>query len=122
MARKITLVEDDIDAAVVLEKILLKAGYAVNVLPEGRAIVETGYQYPDMFILDNYMPTIHGIALCKYLKLKPETSKIPIIIISGEPLVGKKAVAAGASSFLSKPFDADKLIAEVQLLFENHPE
>lgn len=75
MPRTITLVEDDIDAAVVLEKILLKAGYHVNVLPEGSAIVEAGYQFPDMFILDNYMPTIHGVALCKYLrlKLKPQT-------------------------------------------------
>lgn len=114
------MVEDDIDAAVVLEKILLKAGYTVNVLPEGRAIVEAGYQYPDMFILDNYMPTIHGIALCKYLKLKPETAKIPVIIISGEPHVGMRAAAAGASLFLSKPFDADKLIAEVEHLFQSN--
>ena len=112
------MVEDDIDAAVVLEKILLKAGYQVNVLPEGSAIVEAGYQFPDMFILDNYMPTIHGVALCKYLRLKPETANIPVIIISGEPHVGLRATAAGASSFISKPFDADKLIAEVEQLFQ----
>lgn len=117
MPRRITLVEDDVDAAVVLQRILVKAGYNVQVLQEGSAIVEAGFDLPDMFILDNYMPTIHGLALCKFLKLKSHTANIPVIIISGEIQVGEKAEAAGASCFLSKPFVADQLLTVVEKAF-----
>jgi DNA-binding response OmpR family regulator len=117
MPRTITLIEDDIDAAVILKKILLKAGYRVNVLPEGSRIVEGDFEIPDIFILDNYMPAIHGVALCKFLKLKSRTAKVPVIIISGSMQIEKKAKAAGASAFLCKPFNSHQLVLLVEQAF-----
>jgi DNA-binding response OmpR family regulator len=119
MSKTITLVEDDIDAAFILKKILVRAGYTVTTLPEGRAIVEDHFKIPDVFILDNYIPTIHGVALCKYLKLKSKTNKVPVIIISGSHHVEKRAKAAGAAFFLKKPFHADELLTHVNQLFSD---
>ena len=123
MSKTITLVEDDIDAALVLKKILVKAGYQVNTLPEGRDIVVDRLTIPGVFILDNYMPTIHGVALCKFLKLKSKTNKIPVIIISGSHHFEERAKAAGAAFFLKKPFHADELLLHISNLFsddDNH--
>lgn len=120
MSKTITLVEDDIDAAFILKRILVKAGYNVNTLPEGKDIVEDRLTIPDVFILDNYMPTIHGVALCKYLKLKSKTKKIPVIIISGSHHVEKRAKAAGAAFFLKKPFHADELLMRISNLFSDN--
>ena len=120
MSKTITLVEDDIDAALMLKRILVKAGYQVNILPEGRDIVEDRLTVPDVFILDNYMPTIHGVALCKYLKLKSKTNMVPVIIISGSHHVEERAKAAGAAFFLKKPFHADELLMRIGNLFSDN--
>lgn len=121
MSKIITLVEDDLDAAVILTDVLVKAGYNVNTMRDGKTIVEQGFALPDIFILDNYIPTIHGVALCKYLKLKSKTNNIPVIIISGSQHIGEKAKEAGASFFLKKPFHAEELLTCIKEILDAHP-
>lgn len=107
--KKILLIEDDPDSRGMLRSILLQAGYAVDT-QEGTAIVEESYSLPDVFVLDHFMPAIHGVALCKFLKLKKHTRSIPIIIMSGDPDVQRKAENAGAALFLRKPFHRQDLL------------
>lgn len=109
MLKKILVVEDDADTAFILKQILTQSGYDVLCLTEGIKLVEGIDDWPDLFILDKDMPTIDGIALCKYLKLNDSTKNIPIILISGHVLK-KKALKAGATAFLQKPFDSKKLL------------
>lgn len=110
MSKKILLIEDDADFCFILKNVLTKAGYTVGSLHEGKSIVERDFLLPDMFILDNYIPTIDGIALCKYLKLQAKTKDIPVIIVSGNHQIKHKANKAGAAVFLGKPFRADELL------------
>jgi DNA-binding response OmpR family regulator len=110
MGKKITLVEDDRDASLMIHKLLSDAGFDVETFNEGTPLVENDYPPPDMFILDNFMPTIHGIALCKFLKLKKETRSIPVIIISANQQLKNKAEEAGATFFLGKPFHSYELL------------
>lgn len=117
MSKKITLVEDDEDSSLMLQKVLSNAGYIVESLPEGTSIVGNNFSVPDMFILDNFMPTIHGIALCKYLKLQAMTKSIPVIIISANKQIQQKATAAGAAFFLGKPFHINELLKVVEAVF-----
>lgn len=119
MSKKITLVEDDVDAALMLTRILSDAGYSVDSLNEGTSIVEQKFSPPDMFILDNFMPTIHGVALCKYLKLQSNTKSIPVIIISANQQLQNKAREAGATIFLGKPFHTEQLLKLVEEIFAN---
>lgn len=113
MLKKILLAEDDEDTAVILRKMLGEAGYDVRCLTEGIKLVEEGIDWPDLFILDKDMPTIDGVALCKFLKLKEATKHIPIIMISGHHQLKKKAIKAGASAFIEKPFDGKKLLKAI---------
>ncbi len=120
MSKKILLVEDDVDATLMLTKMLSNAGYTVNALPEGTSLVGQEFPLPDMFILDNLMPTIHGVALCKYLKLQSKTKSIPIIIISANQQLKNKATEAGATTFLGKPFHTTQLLTLVDEIFTQH--
>lgn len=110
MRKKITLVEDDTDSSLIIHKVLSDAGFEVDTFSEGRPIVENNFSLPDIFILDNFMPIIHGIALCKFLKLRPETKSIPVIIISANKELKNKAKKAGAALFLGKPFHSNELL------------
>jgi CheY-like chemotaxis protein len=122
MTKKILLVEDDLDSALILKNLLSKAGYLVDTLTEGRFIVERNFSLPDVFILDNCMPAIDGLALCKYLKLKGDTKEIPILIISGNQHLKNKASKAGAVGFYGKPIDTNKLLEAIDSLFKTQKE
>jgi DNA-binding response OmpR family regulator len=117
MSKKITLVEDDVDASTMLTKLLSNAGYDVHSLHEGTSLVEHDFSLPDLFIFDNFMPTIHGVALCKYLKLQANTKSIPVIIISANQQLKLKAQNAGAAFFLGKPFHTKDLLDLVDSIF-----
>ena len=114
MRKKILLIEDDLDTSIVLQRILSKAGYAVEVLHDGRDIVGGKFNLPDLFILDNRLPGIEGVAICKYLRIKPFTSQIPVIIISGNDHLEGRSNTAGANLFLAKPLDAQALLNAVK--------
>lgn len=113
MVKRILLAEDDPDIRLILKMVLQDAGYEVETLPAGHAIVEKRDHWPDLFILDKALPTIDGLALCKFLKLKEDTRNIPIIVISSYHKLRSKAREVGADGFLEKPFDLKVLLDEV---------
>ena len=112
----IVLVEDDHDTCAILTSVLTERGYVVKSMPEGRMLLEPTSTLPDLYILDNSIPTIEGIALCKYLKLQPIARQIPVLIMSADHGIMRKAMKAGAASFLPKPFDTIDLLQQVQTL------
>lgn len=107
---KIILAESDHDSRFMLSRILLAAGHHVQSFAEGTEIVNGNVTLPDVFILDQQISTIDGLALSKFLKIKTETRKIPIIMLSAYPEMRKKAKQIGVSAFLPKPFAARELL------------
>ena len=114
MVKKILLAEDDPDIRLILNMILNDAGYEVETLHTGTSIVEGRVDWPDLFILDKALPTIDGLALCKFLKVKKETRHIPIIMISSYHKLKRRASEVGADDFLEKPFDVKVLLQQVE--------
>lgn len=110
MKRKILVIEDDDDACTILEKILVEVGFEVQTLSEGKGILEFKFEVPDLFILDNKLPSVEGIAISKFLRLQPGTRKTPIIVISGFKNVTERVKSAGANHFLAKPFSKEQLL------------
>ena len=110
--KTVMVIEDDPDMLYMLDKALKSAGYSVIKCEAGANIVSGGLVTPDLYILDKNLPTIDGIALCKFLKVHKETKSIPIIMISGYP-VATKAREVGVSEFISKPFDLNRLLEAV---------
>lgn len=111
---KILLAEHDQDLRFILNRVLNDAGHNVESLNEGSPIVNGQVKWPDVFILDQQIPTIDGLAISKYLKINSETKNIPIIMISSYPEAKKKAKRLGVSEFLHKPFQAKDLLKSIE--------
>lgn len=114
MSKKILLADDDSDIRFILKTVLDQAGYHVEPLSSGKTLVEGKREWPDLFILDRSLPTIDGLALCKYLKLNAETRNIPIIMMSSYHKLRSKARKIGVDAFIEKPFDLQDLLDLVE--------
>jgi DNA-binding response OmpR family regulator len=113
---KILIVEDDRDLLLLLEKSLQKAGYEVISVTSGCPIVNRQCVLPDLFIIDKTLNIIDGIALCKFLRINEITRDIPIIMISGDPEVQKRAIDIGADYFMHKPLSIGGLLNIIKIL------
>jgi len=89
---------------------------AYDVIEAERVLVETR---PDAILLDIGLPGIDGIFYLERLRETPQTSRIPIVAISGSDEAGRSARAVGAEAFLRKPFSPLELIALVTPLIKN---
>jgi CheY-like chemotaxis protein len=68
---------------------------------------------PDIVLMDNVMPVLDGLEAIRRLRQLPPVAGVPVISISAS--VGddgeRRALAAGANAFLTKPFRAEELLA-----------
>ena len=82
-------------------------GYTVNTLLSGEEALESiKSEPPDIVILDVRMPGMDGFELLRRLR---EFSRVPIIAYSATPEYAERALSAGASAFLPKPFEMNAL-------------
>lgn len=60
----------------------------------------------DLVITDLLLPDRHGFSLLRELRARPDTARVPVVVVSVEvePGTAREALAAGASAFLGKPF------------------
>jgi len=117
MNKKVLICDDDEGILDMLALILEDEGFEIisetNSLNINNVIE---IEHPDLLLLDLWMPVLSGDQVLKMLKKNPETSKLPVIIISAS-IEGKKiATEAGANNFIAKPFDVDELVDKVQQL------
>jgi putative two-component system response regulator len=83
---------------------------AFDVIEAERVLAES---MPDAILLDIGLPGIDGIFYLERLRETPQTSKIPIVAISGSEEAGRAARVSGAEAFLRKPFSPLELLALV---------
>lgn len=112
--KTILIVDDDPDIALVLTAMLEDAGYAVvatNAAGDlmGRLVGDP----PDLILLDMLLSGHDGREIASQLKARPETERIPILMLSAYPTAEREARSAGADDFLAKPFEMDMLLAKV---------
>jgi len=112
--KKILICDDDEGILDMLEMVFEDTPY--NIIPEQNSLnikwlVEK--EQPDLILLDLWMPVLSGDQVLKSLRKNPETKGLPVIIISASREGKEIAAAAGATGFISKPFDFDELMAMV---------
>jgi len=96
---------------------LKQSGYAVLEAEDGvEALKVLSEQKADAIITDLNMPNMDGITLIKELRAMPNYRTAPILMLTTEADETKKAAgrAAGATGWIVKPFNPEKLIAVVQ--------
>jgi DNA-binding response OmpR family regulator len=116
---KIMIVDDDIQATTLLEKILSVEGYeSVSVNESTKAVQTAKSTNPDLFLLDLMMPDPDGFKLCRILRADPYFAKTPIIIVTALDDSDSRVVAygAGANDYITKPFHIDELSHKIKAL------
>jgi len=111
------LVVDDIPENLRLLKGLLKnEGYDVRFAPNGKFALASLTQFvPDLILLDVMMPEMNGYELCQQLKTNPKTKNIPVIFLTAlnEGADKVKGFQVGAVDYITKPFQAEEVLARV---------
>jgi signal transduction histidine kinase len=116
-AINVFIVDDTPSNLSLLSGILRGAGHSVRMANSGRrALAMVEALAPELVMLDITMPEMDGYELCRALKALPATAHVPIIFISAlaEPLDKVKAFKTGGVDYVTKPFDADEVLARVE--------
>jgi DNA-binding response OmpR family regulator len=120
MAR-ILIVEDDECLASVIAHMFRKAGHVPTLAPDGLTALRAVRALPAIILLDLGLPDIAGDELLRRFKRDPETVRIPVVVVSGEPDAEERIPrdeTVGALAILQKPVSAGELCAVVDLILE----
>ena len=113
MKKRIIIADDDPGIQDIFRIIFEKAGYMATIFSNGMNILKNNYELPDIFLLDKQLADSDGLEICRYLKSRPETKFIPVIMISATPGIRQLAKEAGADDFLEKPFIMTQLFNKI---------
>ncbi len=113
--RRALVVDDDAGIRVLVSRILLRHGYAVDAVKDGAEAIERLLQHDYAVItLDLMMPRIDGATVVRYLaEHQPETlSRVIVMTAFGDRAI--RAVCPPVVRFIEKPFDISLLLAETE--------
>ncbi len=115
--KRILLVEDNEFNRKIVRDLLSRQPYDLLEAQDGEAGVEAARrELPDLIIMDVQLPKISGLDATRRIRAEPATAKIPIIVVTSFALSGddKKAMDAGASAYLAKPYSPRQLLDAIR--------
>lgn len=116
MSKSIMIVDDASFMRMMIKDILTKNSY--NIAGEAADGVQAVEKYlevkPDAVILDITMPNMDGLATLKELKKIDAGARVIMCSAMGQELMVIEAIKAGASDFIVKPFQADRIVKALQ--------
>ena len=98
---------------------LKNSGYAVEEFENAKSFFsKTAEKVPDLVLLDIMLPDMDGLEIVKKLRSRPDTVRIPIILVTAKTteLDKVKGLDIGADDYLTKPFGVMELISRVKAL------
>jgi DNA-binding response OmpR family regulator len=116
---RILVVEDDRDIADLIRHYLEKAGYAVQWVASGGAVMPAVRADKfDLVVLDLMLPELDGLMVCQAMRAEPATAAIPIIVVTARADEADriKGLELGADDYVTKPFSPKELAARVTAL------
>ena len=114
--KKILIIDDDKVVLESLRRLLELHSYeALAVQEAGEAFSKAKSFNPDVILLDLLMPSLGGLEICEMLNSDKETRGIPIIVVSALDKEAdiKKAYRLGVVGYITKPYDLNKLLQEI---------
>ncbi len=117
MKGKILLVEDEAPIREMLGYALMKEGYTFREaadVEEARPLISD--DRPDLLLLDWMLPGMNGVDYARRIRNNPDTSDIPIIMLTARGEEGDKVrgLDTGADDYITKPFSTKELLARIR--------
>lgn len=116
---KVLIVEDEEPLAMLLRYNLEAEGYRVETCMRGdEADIRLREDQPDLLVLDWMLPGLSGIELCRRLRSRPETERLPVIMLTarGEEQERIRGLSTGADDYVVKPFSIPELMARIRAM------
>jgi CheY-like chemotaxis protein len=123
--RNVLVVEDDKIMGQMVAEILRDSGFNVTTVTNGMAAFEKLQERPiDFIVLDVLLPEMDGFEIYSRLQADPNTSTIPVLIITAwaDERHIERASQMGIRHFLAKPFTEDELLREILSLLRDSAE
>lgn len=127
MQELILVVDDERDVVRLVEFSLLEEGYRVLTAMNGTDALRMAQEHrPNIIVLDLMLPGLDGREVCKALKKNPETSDMPIIVLSAKASEVDRIVGLelGCDDYVVKPFNNRELLLRIRAVLRrmNPPE
>jgi len=117
VASRILVVEDQEDVAQLIDVVLKGEGYTVAIARDGASGLMLARDWkPDLILMDIMLPGVDGGTLISRLRQDAETADLPIIAMSASRTLRDRTPELEADALLSKPFDVDALLVQVNFL------
>jgi CheY-like chemotaxis protein len=114
----VLVADDDARNLYALTSMLELHGITVLHTENGRTGIDTLTAHPetDLILMDVMMPEMDGYTATETIRSMPRYAHLPIIAVTAKAMPGdqEKSLAAGASDHVTKPVDADHLIARIR--------
>ena len=120
MAKRILVVDDDIQTLRLIGYILRGQGYEVSEALSGtEALRSVAANRPDLLVLDVMMADMDGYEVCRRLRADPKTAQLPIILLTAKSQAADRAegMLAGADDYITKPIDPVDLAVRIKAVF-----
>ena len=116
---KVLIVEDEEPLSLLLRYNLEAEGYSVETCERGdEAEIRLRENQPDLLLLDWMLPGLSGIELCRRIRAREDTERLPVIMLTarGEEAERIRGLSTGADDYVVKPFSVPELMARVRAI------
>jgi DNA-binding response OmpR family regulator len=122
--RRVWIIDDDQEMSQAVGLMLKMLDCEVIPFFNARAAAQTLLmgKKPDLFILDLNMPEVSGLDMIEFLRRRPESKNIPIVMLSSEAadMMVDRAIELGADSYIMKPVTIEELEKAMAYSFQKH--
>lgn len=117
--KKILVVDDEPDILNILEQRFKTVDYEVRTARDGQEALNRLRGFiPDLVVVDILMPVMDGFTFYKEFRKNPAMGNIPIIVLTARSKMEDTFKAIGVDAFITKPFDAQVMLAKADELIE----
>jgi two-component system cell cycle response regulator DivK len=115
--RTVLYVEDNEFNRKIVRQLLARTSYQLMEAVDGESGVAMAAEHPpDLVLMDVQLPKLSGLEATRAIRSDPRTAHVPVIVVTSFALSGdeSKAMAAGASAYLAKPYSPRELMALIR--------
>ena len=119
----VLVVEDDPEINELIGAYVELAGYSCRRCSRGSEAIAAAHDNPpSLVVLDVMLPDLDGFEICRRLRSDPRTTAVPIVMLTAldQDDMRRRAAQCGATEYMTKPFDPDRLLNTIQNRMNQH--